>query len=179
MNKDRTRFLLALAGVLVLASGIGAANAYFTTYTEARGGVTLSLGSTTSIEEKVIDKTKQVQIVNEAGSQPVYVRVKAFAGSAYTLTYTSEGAAAWLPGSDGYYYYNRILSGGEATDVLRIEIGGLPEDPGEDETFNVAVVYESVPVIYDQNGFPREADWTASLITSEEETAGLLEGRAD
>lgn len=179
MRKNGNMFLLALAGALVLTSGIGAANAYFTTYTEARGSVTLKLGSTTSIEEEVIDKTKQVRITNEAGSRPVYVRAKAFAGSTYTLTYTSGEPAAWNPGSDGYYYYNKILSGGGTTEPLNIEISGFKEDPEEGDTFNVIVVYETVPVIYDEEGKPNEADWTASLITGAEETTEILEGRTN
>ena len=55
--------------------------AYFTTYAEAEGSQTLSLGMTTTIPgEEVSDWTKHIRVQN-TGDYSCYVRVKVFAGS--------------------------------------------------------------------------------------------------
>lgn len=79
---------LAAAGlVLVGGASVGSAYAYFTTYTEASGGVVFEMGATkTEIHEDVKDGMKIVSIEN-TGDYACYVRVTAFAGSEYTLTY--------------------------------------------------------------------------------------------
>ena len=52
--------------LLVASIGIGSALAYFTTYTEAKGGVELDLNySDTEISEKVVEKVKNIIINNQ------------------------------------------------------------------------------------------------------------------
>lgn len=174
MRKKGNVFLLGLAVFLILTSGVGAAGAYFTTYTQAGGGVSLSLGSTTSVEEEVSQWTKKVKITNEAGSQPVYVRAKAFCGNEYDLTYQNNAAdgepAAWRDGGDGFWYYNRnngILSGGEKTPELQIKIESKDpaKTPEDGDTFKVVVVYETTPVLYDAEGKLALPDWTFASQT--------------
>lgn len=163
MRKKGTVFLLGLAGALVLASGIGRAAAYFTTYTQAGGGVTLSLKSTTSVEETVSKWTKTVKVTNEEGSQPVYVRAKAFCAGEYELEYAGDPADTWGLGEGGYYYYkgnNGILSGGHTTEALKVTIKSIAAAPEDGETFHVAVIYETVPVLYDEKGAEKAPDWT-------------------
>ena len=52
------------------------------------------------------------------------------------------------------------------TEELTVTIKNVPEDvePGTD--FNVVVIYESTPVLYDSDGNPY-ADWTAKVDTGE------------
>ena len=87
MIRRKTKHLCLAAAALTLTMGVsvGSAMAYFTTYASASGGASLSLSNTVTIpEEQVIDWTKHVTIAN-TGNQDCYVRVKAFAGSAYTF----------------------------------------------------------------------------------------------
>lgn len=156
-----------LSAALLLCAAVGSAWAYFTTYAEAKGGYTISLGSKTTVEEKFSAWTKHVTVVSEDGSAPVWVRARAFYGSEYSASYSDE-SGKWTPGSDGYYYYSDILNGGETTDELLIKIGNIPEDVKDSESFNVIVVYETTPVQYDESG-NAYADWTFKVDT---ETVG-------
>lgn len=164
-----------LAAGMVLTATAGRAWSYFTTYTSATGGYTVTLGSETQIEEEYSDHTKHLTVSNE-GSMPVYVRAMVFSGSRYALTCSSEDGS-WQAGSDGYYYYSRILDAASVgedgalitpkTSELLVRIG-FPEDAEEGENCNVVIIYESTPVQYGPDGSalaPQEADWTRELIT--------------
>lgn len=166
--KKRSIVIAVLAVVLVLGGNIGSALAYFTTYAKASGGYTIHLGAQTEIEERVSNWTKHVTVTVEDGSEPVYVRVKAFAGSQYALTYSDENGN-WTLGDDGYYYYALPVSGGGSTEELLIQIGNVPEE--DVDSFHVAVVYETTPVLYDSNGAPY-GDWTVTLDSGTTEGGG-------
>lgn len=168
--------LVLSAAVMVAGAGIGKAWAYFTTYAEAAGGYTVHLGDRTEIRESFSDWTKHVVIAGEEGSAPVYIRVRAFYGSQYTLEYSGEG---WSQGADGYYYYNRAVSGNNTTSPLDLKIGNIPQDPEEAERFNVVVIYESTPVRYHEDGTPytvHETDWSVLLDNGTTERSGVMEG---
>ncbi|MCI9006668.1 MAG: hypothetical protein HFI13_00980 [Lachnospiraceae bacterium] len=153
-------FLAVFALVCVMTAGIDRAWAYFSTYAEASGGISLRLGDETEIEEKFSSWVKHVTISNKEGSEPVYIRAKAFSGSSYTLEYSGEG---WEPGEDGYYYYKDSVPGGGSAKELSVRIGNVPEEELKDGlTFNVIVIYESTPVLYREDGTPY-ADWNAVL----------------
>ncbi len=167
--KKRNIFLTACTIILVCSVSIGSAFAYFTTYTEAKGGYTISLGDKTTIEEpKVSEMTKHIVIKNLEGSEPVWVRARAFGGEVYELIY-SDKSGKWLPNSDGYYYYKDILTAGQSTEELLVKIENIPEDA---EDFDIVVVYETTPVLYDENGEPY-ADWTLKV------DSGTVEGGAN
>lgn len=175
--------VLALTAIVAVAwAGIGKTWSYFTTYAEAAGGYTIRLGDRTEITEDFSEWTKHVVISNEESSEPVYIRVKAFSGSQYTLTYSGEG---WSLGSDGYYYYNEMVNGGGATGALDLKIGGIPEEPEAQERFNVVVVYESTPVKYHEDGSAytvHETDWSELLdggSTERGKDTGNTEGTTD
>lgn len=164
MKKKSSILLLALSIVLILATSINSAIAYFTSYVNATGGYVIHLGGT-SIREDLSDWTKKVVITNEPDGQPVYVRARAFAGDAYTLTYAGNGwSYGWLDKEktkgDGYYYYDEILYPGEETTELGIHIDNIPksDEISMSEHFNVVVIYETSPVQYDGAGNPY-ADW--------------------
>ena len=58
------------------------------------------------------------------------------------------------------------MPGGGNTEVLNIVINNIPtkEDGLEvGDQFNVIVIYESTPVLYDEGGNPLPADWNATL----------------
>ena len=164
MKKSLNKKTLGLAGAaLFLTAGlsVGSAMAYFTTYTQVSGGVSLSLGTTSTIpEETVEDWTKHVTIEN-TGDIDCFVRVRAFAGSQYqnSLVYSGEN---WSLAADGYYYYSEILSPGETSGELLIAIDNMESN----QSFNVIVVQESAPVIYDGDGNPT-GDWDHILDSGE------------
>lgn len=156
---------LVAAAALLAFSSVGVAQAYFTTYATAKGTIQLPLNERTEINEEFENWTKSVTIKNtapadDAASMAVFVRVKAFSGSAYPLEFSGSG---WqLDSEDGYYYYNAPLAPEESTSVLDIKINGVPADAKPDASFNVAVIYETTPVLYKPDGTPY-ADWTDIL----------------
>ena len=165
MRKINKKSLCLAAAALTLTAGIsaGTAMAYFTTYTEASGGVTLTMGFSETIpKEDFSNWTKHVSVEN-TGDYDCYVRVKALAGSKYQdgLQY-SDSDGKWTPGEDGYYYYSDLIAPGESTSVLDIRI----DSKESDASFNVVVVQESTKVLYNENNEPY-ADWTQIADTSE------------
>lgn len=163
--KKSTAFLTFVAIVLALAANLSLTWGYFTTYTQASGRIPLEMGGRTDITEEVSDWTKHVVITSEEGSQPVFVRARAFGGEQYDLVY-SDPTGSWSQGTDGFWYLNRPLLGGEETPELLVKINGIPEKPEEGQEFNVVVVYETTPVLYDAAGNPY-ANWKQTLRATE------------
>lgn len=160
----KKKFYLAAAALALVATlGIGNAMAYFTTYVLADGGVKLSMGSTVTIpQEKVENGQKIIQVANE-GDYECWVRIKVFAGSEHEFVYADE-SGKWTPGADDYYYYSDIVPVDGLTDELKVtitELLGTDEDPETSEAFNVIVVQECTPVLYDEAG-EAYADWSAN-----------------
>lgn len=170
MNKKLNKKSLCLAAAalaLTVSISAGSAMAYFTTYAAARGGVTISLGSTvTEPSETVSDWTKHITIEN-TGDFDCYVRVKAFAGSKYQdgLVFSDENGK-WSPGEDGYYYYSDIVPAGGAAEELRVKINFDYEKEKED--FNIIIAQECTGVLYDDSGKPY-ADWNVIADSGQQE----------
>ncbi len=165
--KKKHIFLAVSAVALILLGSAGSAWAYFTTYVEARGTQEISLEDETTVEEKVDSWTKHIVINGAADSAPVYVRARAYCGSQYSLVYASADNK-WTPSSDGYYYYSDILYGGEKTSELLVRIENIPKDVKDASEFNVAVIYETTPVLYDESGNPY-ADWNQKMEVTKAE----------
>lgn len=165
MRKINKKSLCLAAAALTLTAGIsaGTAMAYFTTYTEASGGVTLNMGFSETIPKEDFSNWAKHVSVENTGDYDCYVRVKALAGSKYQdgLQY-SDSDGKWTPGEDGYYYYSDLIAPGESTSVLDIRI----DSKESDASFNVVVVQESTKVLYNENNEPY-ADWTQIADTSE------------
>lgn len=166
-----------LAVVSAVALGMTAvltiegAMAYFTTYVSAGGSQIVNLGAETEIHEDVSNMTKHISIENASAINDCFVRVKVFCGGELTIDYTeTEGNQNWYLGNDGYWYYRPILAAGATTTVLDAKIV-LPEDFDKDN-FNVVVIQECTPVVYDAAG-NATADWTTTYSDYEEfETQG-------
>lgn len=166
--KRRYLILSLLALVLVAGAAIRPALAYFTDNSEADGAVGLTLGSTTEIRESFEDWVKEVQIANTQG-KPVWIRAAAYAGQTYDLEISGTG---WTQGSDGYWYYGTPVAANNQTDILRVAIGNIPTEDLEFVEFNVAVVYQSTPVTYNEDGTAQAADWNMILDTGTTEGGG-------
>ena len=125
MRKLSKKSLCLAAAALALTAGIsaGTAMAYFTTYAEASGNVTLNMGFTeTKPTEEFSNWTKHVTVKN-TGDFACFVRVKVLAGEKYQdgLQY-SDSDGKWTPGEEGYYYYSEPVAPGESSSVLDIKI---------------------------------------------------------
>lgn len=159
--KKRDWCLAVLAFALILTAVGRGAWAYFTTFAEARGGYPISLGDETRVKEEFSAWTKHVTITVSEDSEPVFVRAKAFCGSRYSLVYSDAGGK-WTPGGEGYYYYSDPVAAGGSTDVLDIKIENVPSDVKDSESFHVVVIYETTPVLYQEDG-TAYADWTRKV----------------
>lgn len=162
MRKLSKKSLCLAAAALTLTASIsaGTAMAYFTTYAEASGNVTLNMGFTeTTPTEEFSNWTKHVTVKN-TGDFDCFVRVRALAGKKYDLQY-SDSDKKWVPDGE-YYVYRDPVAPGESTSVLDIKI----DSKDTDTSFNVIVIQESTRVLYDENGNPY-ADWSQIADTSE------------
>lgn len=172
-SRDRIGALLAvLAFVAVLGISVKDSMAYFTTYARARGGKELTLGNTTEIEEEY-DGQKHIRVVNQ-GNADCYVRVRVFTGSLVELTYSGSGQ--WAPGADGYYYYSDVVPAGGMTEELLVSIHASEEIRELGTDFDVIVIQECAPVMYDESGAPYpasdEAVWAQAFEVDTEGGAG-------
>ena len=152
----RARGVCGLAGILL--AGVSATSAYFTTYTTTSGSGSIELGNITHIVEETEGHIyrKDIQIQNEEGSGPVFVRVKLFYGDRSDLSF--ELGEGWSLGTDGFYYYDDALEATQSTSVLRVSIARVGADAEKPQDFNVVVVAESTPALYDEQGNPAP-DW--------------------
>lgn len=162
------KFIIAAVAVgLILTAGVGSTLAYFSTYAESEGGIMINFNRKEEIHEDVDGMMKHITIYSEEGSQPVFVRARAFVGSDY-LPYYSIGGEGWTDGGDGWFYYSEALKGGETTSVLNAGLSDVPEKEfkGGDQ-INIAVVYESTLAIYKYNdgtgSYEAYADWSQIL----------------
>lgn len=172
--KKRRILLALLALALALTTALPAAMAYFTTNARANGTRTLELGGTTTIEEIMAGWQKQVTISADDDSQPMWVRARAYPMDRVS-NIESEIEGAWVYGGDkdGWWYFTTPLANPAedgvsmaATSKLLVtvdpvkvdEVGQIPDG------FDVTVVYESAPVLYDTDG--TRLDYTNAKVWS-------------
>ena len=161
------------AAALTLTAGVsaGSAMAYFTTYATAAGSAQISLGSTTITPHDEVKAMEKHIAVENTGDFDCFVRVKVLAGDKYKegLEFSKDSEGLWSYGEDGYYYYSEILPAkkGEksVSSTFKIKIN----DMGSEDDFNVIVVQECTPVIYDQDGNAQSPDWNRVIKQGEKE----------
>ena len=166
--------LSAAAFCMITAASVKEATAYFTTYVSAGGSHIINLGSETEIKEKFSNMTKHISLTNTSQINDCYVRVKVFFADWLKpyISYedTSESGKLWTYSEgDGYWYYGPILPAGASTEVFDVKID-VPEGIDKD-SFNVVVIQECTPVIYDEAGNP-SADWSTVYTDYKEVTEG-------
>ena len=168
MNKLSKKTICLAAAALALTGtlAVGSAYAYFTTYSEAKGNVVFELGETrTEPHEEVKDGKKIVSIEN-TGDYDCYIRIRAYAGNNYKLTYEDGGSRKWY-GKDGYWYYRDILTVGSFSEKVNVILPPeLLKDVTDEKDLNVIVIQECTPVQYDDNGEPY-ADWNVTFEDSQ------------
>ena len=168
MRKLHNKPLIMAAATLALTGtlAVGSAMAYFTTYSTAGGGVTMNMGFTKTIpKEEVDEKGKHVTIEN-TGNYDCFVRVRAFAP--VELTYNAPDGG-WTAGEDGYWYYAEVLPAkSETAQELNIKYT-FPSGDDKPEEFNIVVIEECTPVLYDEDGNPY-ADWNHVISNDSTQT---------
>lgn len=172
--RKRIIALSAAAFCMITAASVKEAAAYFTTYVSAGGSHVVNLGSQTEIHEnKVTNMTKHIFITNNSQTNDCFVRVKVFAGDLLKISFkdTSESGNLWTYSEeDGYWYYGPILPAGASTEILDAKIE-VPENFDQD-SFNVVVIQECTPVIYDEKTGNPSADWNIVYSAYQQETRG-------
>lgn len=178
MKKKYLKTICLASVVLTLVAGIAveSAMAYFTTYVTAKGGYTLELGFTKTEIQEEVEYGKKVVTLTNTGDYDCYVRLKALTGDAYkdSLVYSEpDDAGKWVPGVEGYYYYNEIVAPGGTSTALEVKFS-FPEGK-EPTNFNVIIIQECTPVLYDEYGNPYgdwsvTADVTQSVYKGEDES---------
>lgn len=173
--------LAAAAIVLTAGVTVDEAMAFFTNHITASGSKELHLGFTTTLpEDAVSDWANHITVKNE-GANACYVRVKAFAGEQYGLSHDTAGSdGGWSTlGNDGYYYWHDILEKGASTGSLALKI----DHANATDDFNVVIVQERTPVVYDENGVPvtwDKMDWTRTAdVVKKIETQESMNGGED
>lgn len=170
IKKFHKKSIILASAALVLTGvvSVGSAMAYFTTYTTASGGVTMNMGFTQTIPEEDVDEEgKHVKITN-TGEYDCFVRVKVFA----EIDVDYKPGEGWKQNGD-YWEYTKVLKGreaeeekGESTSELLVTYTYPKPDEGEEpEPFDIVVIQECTPVLYDADG-NAYADWTR-VITEE------------
>jgi hypothetical protein len=158
--------ILLLALMLVAASGLNTATAYFTSHTASSGGQELSIDMPPSEPDEDVDPiemTKRLTVTNDS-KFPVFVRARAYAPDDITLVISGSG---WSLGSDGWYYYDSPIDPQAKTAELLVKIENVPADAEDGDNFNVVLVYEVTRVRYNDDG-SEYADWDSELIRGEE-----------
>lgn len=159
---------LSLCVVMLAVAIVGGTLAYFTdtdaaTNTFTVGNVDIELtepnwegtGSNDAPEVYPGEPLAKDPTVENVGANPCFVRIKVTGldclGNAGMITYRTDYVTGklgdnWELGSDGYFYYNKVLEVGDVTDALFDQIvipTGLENGDPEDE-FNVVVTAEAV-----------------------------------
>lgn len=163
----RTTLLTMMALVLLAGAALKDSLAYFTTYTTTRGSCRLTFKPSTDIHEEVGSWFKRIWIEN-TGDTDCFVRVRALFGDFIFLKEEKEelkdGVAHWKKDGD-WWYYDVPLKPGELTSVLKISFTTTKEvmEELEIDNFNVVVVQECAPVLYQANAdgtYTPYADWS-------------------
>ena len=166
--KKLTKINLIAALVMLIAAMMVPAWSYFTTYAHAKGGWPLSFGEQTRIHEDFENWTKKLSVQNLDKDHEVFVRAIAFAGDYTKLSYEGTG---WTRNADGYWYYDKVLgvngTDADTTEILNVKIE-QPKSAEIGDSFNVIIVYESVPAKYNADG-TAYADWTQPINKITEE----------
>lgn len=164
INIGKKNILLAASALALTATlSVGSAFAYFTTYSTASGTVELNMGFTETIPHEEVDSAGKHVTIENTGDYDCYVRVRAFAP--FECTYSAPNGD-WTDGGDGFWYYTPILAPGETSSELLASFE-YPVNEGEEQTeeFNIVVIQECTPIVYDDDGNPG-ANWDR-VITSD------------
>ena len=186
----RATLAAGVAALLIGGMTVSPAWAYFTDSHGTEGGVRIFVEPRTDIEEEFDEKGKHAYIRNTSTDVPVYVRAKVYTNAAEYLGPISGTNWTSEPDPEGWYYYNLVLDPYDPedppadpskciTEPLNVVVNFKTKETTKiinadgtvsehtnivhtGENFNVIVVYEAVPIQYDDNDNlldPQACDW--------------------
>lgn len=151
--------------VLTISFSTAVSLAYFSDYVKARGSAALHLTGKTEITETPGTNSKTI-IINNRSDFPVdmITRVQVIGPDEFA-PYSIKGEPEnWEKGSDGWWYYTKVLEQGASTDPLTIE-WAVPSGT-EIKNYDVAVVHESMAAVYGEDGtvqIPADSGWESHI----------------
>ena len=163
-NWKRYLALFVCALTAVTAANVNKASAYFTDHTEAKGGYHVVAKDVKTIPEEQVSELQKTITVKNTGEVDCWARAKVISGSLFDIAYGP--GADWREGGDGYWYYDKILNPESDTEVTQYSTPitasiSIKDEVDPDEfmsEFNVVVITECTPVLYDSYGQPY-ANW--------------------
>ena len=162
--RNKRKLVIALSLILCLTASVGFTMAYFTDYENAKGGAVVKLSGQTEVKEEFDGNNKEVTIKN-TGDTDMVVRLRVF-GDENHMTVNSTGNTDWLEGTDGFWYYKKVLPAGAEASMFKVEVNGKI-DPGDPIDFEITVVHESQRVTYDGDKVAVPEGWKIDSISAE------------
>lgn len=167
-------FAAGLAATLALGSAVLPAAAYLTGNASASALVPVApLVLHTTLVEDVTGLQKVVTITADEGYAPVWVRVMVLQGETFDV---SVGGDGWTQDGD-WWYYDEPLQPGESAKPIVATVEDIPggDKALADESFNVVVIHECSPVLYNADG-SEYANWDLMLDNGEAQAENEGEG---
>lgn len=152
-----------LAAVILFTVSPRLTAAYFSDTDEGEGQAVIHLKYHTDIEEGNDNVEKNIVIKNSVDGAPVMVRAYIFGPETMTVTVKPN----WELRSDGWYYWTEILYPGQSTDENTLKATVKFETLGPDQLielgdeFNITVVHEAAPVVYEGENVVLPSDWVS------------------
>ena len=115
----------------------------------------MNMGFTETVPDEKVDENGKHVTIKNTGKYDCFVRVKAFAP--VELTYNAPDGG-WSAGKDDYWYYDEVLPAEKTTGSELNITYTFPSGDDKPEEFNIVVIQECTPVLYDEDGSPY-ADW--------------------
>jgi hypothetical protein len=162
--RNKRKLVIALSLILCLTASVGFTMAYFTDYENAKGGAVVKLSGQTEVKEEFDGNNKKVTIKN-TGDTDMVVRLRVF-GDEDHMTVNSTGNTDWLEGTDGFWYYKKVLPAGAEASMFKVDVSGKI-DPGDPIDFEITVVHESQRVTYDGDKVAVPEGWKIDSISAE------------
>ncbi len=168
MNKF-SKVLIIISALLLSVITVPSAMAYFYTYTNTEGTITVTLFDSGEIKEEIKEGIKRVTVEAEPDSEPVFIRVKYIAPAGANVTVVLDEnnnlPEGWSTDGEYYYYANPIDGKGDNSDddliknktatTLDIKI----ERKSDDDEFNVVVLNEMTAALFKSGSEAPSADY--------------------
>ena len=192
MNAKKKIVSIALAASLAAVAIVGSSLAYFTDTDEKTNTLTIgnvdivltepnwdATGKEEAKEMYPGEAVAKDPTVTNNGANPAFVRVKVEWPEDVALSYRTDYVDSklgdnWEKGTDGYFYYNKVLDLNETTDALFDQIVLSTDTANGDATtaYNVVVTAEAIqaqgakPSFADVEKMPVEeiADWFSTCM---------------
>lgn len=179
--RSRKAVIVMTALVLILCCAAGGTLAWLAASTEAVTNTFTATQVECEVEDKYEDHEKTdivVRVPDGAENLDAYVRVtlvptweddngNAVAKKVEGLTYPTALGTGWVKGSDGYYYYTKVVEESDGTPALFGEAIKIPTDPNGEYALNLQVLAEAIQADgVDSNGTPAvETVWPVTVGT--------------